>query len=762
MSGAMAPEAETIIRQTETINRLMGNSTTQVERLQRQLDGAYAAQQRFAQAQQTINSALERGRLSQERANELLTLAQQRFQSAGAAAQSYSVANDNAARSGRNFGGVIGQAGFQIQDFAVQVQSGTSALTALSQQGSQLLGAFGTGGAIAGAVLTIGLLATQFLTGGDAAKAFNDALDKTRTLYDALNEAAERRAEGQAREIERTQRLRDYYASLTEEQRRGAEVAARAAETALQTQAARMVEGATGRIRPLLAGGQADDFGLARTPEQLRAVEAAMQSMDLAGGQAQAQLLRLIGALDEAARSSTRYAPAANAARDALLPLIEQFGRLDAASRAAGRGIDEVAMAQRTLQTQIAQANVGQGLTAQLFQAQQQAARYARGDIAGARAATREQEIEARRGALIQEETERSRRSFPEGTDRAVIDEALRSRRDQIEREATRLANLERENREAEERARQAEREAERNARRGAVEDRREERLTERALRERNQLIASLDGEAAANIRLEESLRRIEEARKRNLLSEQEANELSQQVRARRDQEIVRANDKSQLYAEDTKRLATLNRELSDIMGSAFQDLVRDGKSFEDTLKNIERQLLRLGDKYLLQPLLDQLAQLAMARLGGGGGGAGGGLGGILSSLAGSGGGSEVIGTGIAKGIEVAASAVLHTGGVVGRDGQTRVVPIRAFDGAPRFHTGGMAGGMRFANDEVPAILRRGEMVLTERQQAAMSKGSTINQTVVVKAEDPGAFNRTRGQMARDMRRDLARASRSV
>jgi hypothetical protein len=755
----MAPEAETIIRQTETINRLMGNSTTQVERLQRQLDGAYAAQQRFAQAQQTINSALERGRLSQERANELLTLAQQRFQSAGAAAQSYSVANDNAARSGRNFGGVIGQAGFQIQDFAVQVQSGTSALTALSQQGSQLLGAFGTGGAIAGAVLTIGLLATQLLTGGDAAKLFNDALDKTRAIYDALNEAAERRAEGQAREIERTQRLRDYYASLTEEQRRGAEVAARAAETALQTQAARMLEGATGRIRPLLASGQADDFGLARTPEQLRAVEAAMQSMDLAGGQAQAQLLRLIGALDEAARSSTRYAPAANAARDALVPLIEQFGRLDAASRAAGRGIDEVAMAQRTLQTQIAQANVGQGLTAQLFQAQQQAARYARGDIAGARAATREQEIEQRRAALIQEETERSRRSFPEGTDRAVIDEALSSRRDQIEREATRLANLERQNREAEERARQAEREAERNARRGAVEDRREERLTERALRERNQLIASLDGEAAANIRLEESLRRIEEARKRNLLSEQEANELSQQVRARRDQEIVRANDKSQLYAEDTKRLATLNRELSDIMGSAFQDLVRDGKSFEDTLKNIERQLLRLGDKYLLQPLLDQLAQLAMARLGGG---AGGGLGGILSSLAGSGGGSEVIGAGIAKGIEVAASAVLHTGGVVGRDGQTRVVPIGAFDGAPRFHTGGMAGGMRFANDEVPAILRRGEMVLTERQQAAMTKGGTINQTVVIKAEDPGAFNRTRGQMARDMRRDLARASRSA
>ena len=43
-------------------------------------------------------------------------------------------------------GAAVGQAGFQIQDFAVQVQAGTSALTALSQQGSQLLGVFGTGG----------------------------------------------------------------------------------------------------------------------------------------------------------------------------------------------------------------------------------------------------------------------------------------------------------------------------------------------------------------------------------------------------------------------------------------------------------------------------------------------------------------------------------------------------------------------------------------------------------------------------------------
>ena len=56
-------------------------------------------------------------------------------------------ANDNAARSAGRFGQAMGSAGYQIQDFAVQVQGGTSALTALSQQGSQFLGVFGTGGA---------------------------------------------------------------------------------------------------------------------------------------------------------------------------------------------------------------------------------------------------------------------------------------------------------------------------------------------------------------------------------------------------------------------------------------------------------------------------------------------------------------------------------------------------------------------------------------------------------------------------------------
>jgi len=48
------------------------------------------------------------------------------------------------------------QVGYQVQDFAVQVQGGTSAFVAFGQQGSQLAGIFGPGGAVLGAFIAIG------------------------------------------------------------------------------------------------------------------------------------------------------------------------------------------------------------------------------------------------------------------------------------------------------------------------------------------------------------------------------------------------------------------------------------------------------------------------------------------------------------------------------------------------------------------------------------------------------------------------------
>ncbi|EFA7901563.1 TPA: phage tail length tape measure family protein [Escherichia coli] len=84
------------------------------------------------------------------------------------------------------------QAGYQIQDFVVQVQSGQNALIALSQQGSQLLSAFGGWGVALGAALTVGVSLFKALSGEteettDKTEVFEKACSNLRQVM-ALNE----------------------------------------------------------------------------------------------------------------------------------------------------------------------------------------------------------------------------------------------------------------------------------------------------------------------------------------------------------------------------------------------------------------------------------------------------------------------------------------------------------------------------------------------------------------------------------------------
>lgn len=68
-------------------------------------------------------------------------------------------------------------------------------------------------------------------------------------------------------------------------------------------------------------------------------------------------------------------------------------------------------------------------------------------------------------------------------------------------------------------------------------------------------------------------------------------------------------------------------------------------------------------------------------------------------------------------------ASILHAGGTVGLDGPQRQVPAALFAGAPRMHAGGWPG---LRPDEVPAILQRGERVLSrsEAQRAGGGPGS--------------------------------------
>lgn len=99
-------------------------------------------------------------------------------------------AADTSMGSNKGWKSSMQQAGYQVQDFIVQVQGGQSALVAFAQQGSQLAGAFGPGGAVVGAVIALssviaGVLITS-LNGGknamDALKDAAEAMDKVITI----------------------------------------------------------------------------------------------------------------------------------------------------------------------------------------------------------------------------------------------------------------------------------------------------------------------------------------------------------------------------------------------------------------------------------------------------------------------------------------------------------------------------------------------------------------------------------------------------
>lgn len=87
---------------------------------------------------------------SQTRVNTALKQGQNQY-------AAYDTATYRANQTTKRFASVgLQQAGYQVGDFAVQLQSGTNAAVAFGQQGSQLLGIFGSFGAVLGAGLAIG------------------------------------------------------------------------------------------------------------------------------------------------------------------------------------------------------------------------------------------------------------------------------------------------------------------------------------------------------------------------------------------------------------------------------------------------------------------------------------------------------------------------------------------------------------------------------------------------------------------------------
>jgi len=158
---------------------------------------------------------------------------------------------------------------------------------------------------------------------------------------------------------------------------------------------------------------------------------------------------------------------------------------------------------------------------------------------------------------------------------------------------------------------------------------------------------------------------------------------------------------------------------------NAVADFVRKGKlDFRDLVTSMIADLARLAARrFILGPLAGLLSGVL------------GGAGGMFAS-------------------------VLHAGGMVGAPGPGRMVPALAFAGAPRMHSGGWVG---LKPDEVPAILQRGERVLSRREAAGYGgRGATPSVNVTIMTRDAESFRQSRTQVAADIARAVSMGRRGL
>jgi hypothetical protein len=100
--------------------------------------------------------------------------------------------------------------------------------------------------------------------------------------------------------------------------------------------------------------------------------------------------------------------------------------------------------------------------------------------------------------------------------------------------------------------------------------------------------------------------------------------------------------------------------------------------------------------------------------------------------------------------------SIFHEGGVVGDSAPTRRVPSYVFAGAPRYHSGGIAGLMP---GEIPAILQRGEVVLPK---GSNQTSTPVNIVMHIATPYASSFRSSQAQIAAEAARGINRARRNL
>jgi hypothetical protein len=195
-----------------------------IDRLERKFTPLAAAEAKLEKQQLSFNAALEAGTIDAAQHAKGMDLVQREYDQTAMRAKrltSTVVAMNSSVAAQTGFmtrnRSVFQQAGYQVGDFAVQVQGGQSALVAFSQQGSQLLGVFGPWGAVMGAALAVGSsLAGVLWNLGDATE---ETKEKAKTFTERVEEAdaALSAMSATAANVSDLEGLRKKYGELTAE-----------------------------------------------------------------------------------------------------------------------------------------------------------------------------------------------------------------------------------------------------------------------------------------------------------------------------------------------------------------------------------------------------------------------------------------------------------------------------------------------------------------------------------------------------------------
>ena len=228
--------------------------------------------------------------------------------------------------------------------------------------------------------------------------------------------------------------------------------------------------------------------------------------------------------------------------------------------------------------------------------------------------------------------------------------------------------------------------------------------------------------------------------------------------------EAQRFREREQWYSREKALIGDLegfgDRAFSRI-GEAMTQMALEGKDAWESLRNVGKAVLsELYQETFRFAVLNPLKNLLLGQNNPTLDDVFSHIGGVISGWFGGGSAAPVDAAGFN------AFGIYHAGGVVG-DGTapTRGLPIGLLAGARRYHGGGWAG---LEPDEVPAILQRGEAVLSRRQVATLA-GDNRNSgaapvTVVMNISTPDAagFRMSQGQIATDALRAMERARRNL